>query len=79
MCFNLQNGILNIRGIIIWLRLTETLSTVRKTVPHSCNKNEYTFKYFSLLLFQILPGAHVGENKMAYLLRFWPCFLFIES
>ena len=63
MCFFVWQIIWNIRGVTFCWRLTITLSIVCWTVPQNCEQSKYSFKYFSLLLFQILPRARAWENQ----------------
>ena len=63
MHFFVWQIIWNIRGITFHWNLTTMPSIVHWTVPQNCEQSKYSFKYFSLLLFQILPGAHARENQ----------------
>ena len=53
----MQQIIWNIKGIPFCWRLTTTLSIVHWTVPQNSEQSKYSFKYFSLPLFQIFPRA----------------------
>ena len=53
----------NIRGVTFHWRLTIEPSIVHWTVPWHCEQSKYSFKYFPLLLFQILLRAHAQENQ----------------
>ena len=63
MCFFVWQIIWNIRGVTFHSSLTTTPSIVCWTVPQNSEQSKYSFKYFSLLLFQIFPRAHAQENQ----------------
>ena len=69
MCFFVAKLFWNIRGITFHWRLTTTPSTVHWTVPQKCEQSKYSFKYFSLLLFQIFLRARARENQNG--IPFW--------